>query len=150
MADMSASPPSPSARPGGRRRLSAARRRDLILRAAAGVFAEQGHHGASMTAIAAAAGIAPSVIYDHFSSKKALHLELLTQHAAAMVEATTGLPAGGSGKDLVRRGTEAFFAYVEDNRYAWRMLFRDPPTDEQIAAIHADIHRRGTTAIAAL
>ena len=147
---MPASPPAPSARPGTRRRLSAARRRDLILRAAAGVFAEHGYHGASMMAIAAAAGIAPSVIYDHFSSKKALHLELLTRHAAAMVEATTRLPAGGNGEDLVRRSTEAFFAYVEDNRYAWRMLFQDPPADGQIAAIHAAIHQRGTAAIAAL
>jgi AcrR family transcriptional regulator len=147
---MPARPLALSARPGTRRRLSAARRRDLILQAAAGVFADQGYHGASMTAIAAAAGIAPSVIYDHVSSKKALHLELLTRHAAAMVEATTKLPAGGSGEELVRRSTEAFFRYVEQNRYAWRMLFRDPPADEQIAAVHAGIHQRGTAAIAAL
>jgi AcrR family transcriptional regulator len=103
-----------------------------------------------MTAIAAAAGIAPSVIYDHFSSKKDLHLELLTRHARAMVEATTRVPAGRSGEELVRRSTEAFFSYVEHNRYAWRMLFRDPPADEQIAAVHAGIHQRGTAAIAAL
>lgn len=140
----------PPTRPGTRRRLSAARRRELILQAAAGVFAEQGYHGASMTAIAAAAGIAPSVIYDHFSSKKDLHLELLTRHARAMVEATTRVPAGRSGEELVRRSTEAFFAYVEQNRFAWRMLFRDPPADEQIAAVHAGIHQRGTAAIAAL
>jgi AcrR family transcriptional regulator len=147
---MPARPPAPSARPGTRRRLSAVRRRDLILQAAAEVFAEQGYHGASMTAIAAAAGITPSVIYDHFSSKKDLHLELLTRHARAMVEATTSLPAGGDGEELVRCSTEAFFSYVEQNRYAWRMLFQDPPADEQIAAIHAGIHQRGTAAIAAL
>jgi AcrR family transcriptional regulator len=140
----------PPARPGPRRRLSAARRRDLILQAAAGVFAEQGYHGASMTAIAAAAGVAPSVIYDHFTSKKDLHLELLTRHARALVEATTGLPAGGSGEELVRRSTEGFFGYVEQNRFAWRMLFRDPPADEQIAALHVGIHQRGAAAIAAL
>jgi len=114
------------------------------------VFADRGYHGASMTAIAAAAGIAPSVIYDHFSSKKDLHLELLTRHARALVEATTRVPAGPSGEELVRRGTEAFFTYVEHNRFAWRMLFRDPPADEQIAAIHAGIHQRGTAEIAAL
>jgi AcrR family transcriptional regulator len=140
----------PPTRAGPRRRLSAGRRRQLILQAAAGVFADQGYHGASMTAIAAAAGIAPSVIYDHFSSKKDLHLELLTRHARAMVEATTSLPATGSGEELVRCSTEAFFTYVEQNRFAWRMLFRDPPADEQIAAIHAGTHRRGTAAIAAL
>jgi len=140
----------PPARAGARRRLSAARRRELILQAAAGVFAEQGYHGASMTAIAVAAGIAPSVIYDHFSSKKDLHLELLTRHARAMIEATTRVPAAGSGEALLRRGTEAFFRYVEQNRFAWRMLFRDPPADQQIAAIHAEIHDQGTAAIAAL
>src|SRR5260370_18052805 len=117
----------PPARAGTRRRLSAARRRDLIMQAAAGVFAEHGYHGASMTAIAAAAGIAPSVIYDHFSSKKALHLELLTRHARAMVEVTTRVPAGGSAEELMRSSTEAFFSYVEQNRHARRMLFWDPP-----------------------
>ena len=147
---MAASQSAPPTGPGTRRRLSAVRRRDLILQAAAGVFADRGYHGASMTAIAAAAGIAPSVIYDHFSSKKDLHLELLTRHARALVEATTRVPAGPSGEELVRRGTDAFFTYVEHNRFAWRMLFRDPPADEQIAAIHAGIHQRGTAAIAAL
>jgi AcrR family transcriptional regulator len=53
-----------------RRRLSAARRRALILEAAARQFAAHGYSGASMTGIAAAAGIAPSVIYDHFGSKE--------------------------------------------------------------------------------
>src|SRR5260370_5926480 len=126
---MPASPPAPPTGPGTRRRLSAARRRDLILQAAAGVFAEQGYHGASMTAIAAAAGIAPAVIYDHFSSKKDLHLELLTRHARAMVEATPRLPAGGSGEEVVRRSTGAFFRHVEQNRYASQKLFRDTPDD---------------------
>src|SRR5258708_17656488 len=141
---MPAGQSAPAARPGTRRRLSAARRRDLLLQAAAGVFAEQGYHGASMTAIAAAAGIAPSVIYDHFSSKKDLHLELLARHARAMVEATTRVPAAGSGEELVRRSTEAFFSYVEQNRYACPMPFRDPPAAQQIPPVPPAIHHRRT------
>src|SRR5258708_32743071 len=104
---MPASPPAPPARPVTRRRLSAARRRDLILQAAAGVFAGQGYHGASMTAIAAAAGIAPAAIYDHFSSKKDLHLELLTRPARPMVEARPQRPAGGSGEREARPGQQS-------------------------------------------
>jgi len=146
---MPAKPATPP-RPGQRRRLTAGQRRELILQAAARTFAERGYHGASMSSIAAAAGIAPSVIYDHFASKSALHIELLTRHARAMVEATTHLPAGETGEDLVRHSTDAFFGYVEQNRYAWRMLFRDPPADVQTAAIHEEIHQRGTAAIAAL
>jgi len=132
------------------RRLPAARRRALILEAAAQQFATYGYAGASMTGIAAAAGIAPSVIYDHFGSKRDLHLELLSLHARAMIEATTTPYAGESAEELVRRTTDAFFGFVEQHRYAWRMLFRDPPADEQIAAIHARIHREGTAAIAGL
>jgi AcrR family transcriptional regulator len=133
-----------------RRRLPAARRRALILEAAAWQFAAHGYSGASMTGIAAAAGIAPSVIYDHFGSKRDLHLELLSQHARAMIEATTTPRASESGEELVRRSTDAFFSFVEQHRYAWRMLFRDPPADEQIAAIHTRIHQQGTAAIARL
>jgi len=147
---MPASQSAAPARPGQRRRLTAGQRRELILQAAARTFAERGYHGASMTSIAAAAGIAPSVIYDHFASKRELHIELLTLHAREMVEATTRLPAGRTGEDLVRHGTDAFFGYVEQNRYAWRMLFRDPPADAETAAIHEGIHQRGTAAIAAL
>ncbi len=91
------------------------------MEAAARLFAERGYSGASMTDIAAAAGIAPSVIYDHFASKRDLHRELLSRHAHALIEATT-----------------------------WRMLFRDPPADDEIAAVHARIHRHGTAAIAGL
>ena len=135
---------------GPRRRLPAARRRVLILEAAAQQFAAHGYAGASMTGVAAAAGIAPSVIYDHFGSKRDLHLELLSQHARAMIEATTMPRAGESGEELVWRTTDAFFSFVEQHRYAWRMLFRDPPADEQIAAIHARIHQQGSAAIARL
>jgi AcrR family transcriptional regulator len=135
---------------GPRRRLPAARRRMLILEAADRQFAAHGYAGTSMTGIAADAGIAPSVIYDHFGSKRDLHLELLSRHARAMIEATTTPHAGESGEELVRRSTDAFFGFVERHRFAWRMLFRDPPADEQIAAIHARIHRQGTEAIARL
>lgn len=147
---MPVSPPGTTAQPRRRTRMPAARRRELILQAAAQVFAERGYSGASMTDIAAAAGIAPSVIYDHFGCKRDLHIELLTEHAGDLVRATTRPPGRESGAEQVRSATEAFFRFVEQHRYAWRMLFRDPPADEQIAAAHARIHRQGTAAIARL
>jgi AcrR family transcriptional regulator len=55
-----------------------------------------------------------------------------------------------SGEERVRRSTDAFFSFVEHHRYAWRMLFRDPPADEQIAAVHTRIYQQGTAAIARL
>jgi AcrR family transcriptional regulator len=141
--------------PGVRRRLAPAQRRALIMEAAARLFAERGYPGASMIDIAAAAGIAPSVIYDHFPSKKVLHLALLSQHARALIDATTRIEAAtpgteDSGEALMRRSTEGFFSFVEQHPYAWRMLFRDPPADDEIAAAHARIHQNGAAAISGL
>jgi AcrR family transcriptional regulator len=134
---------------GTRRRLSQAQRRVLIMEAAARLFAERGYSGASITDIAAAAGISPSVIYDHFASKKDLHLELLSLHGSALINATTQR-AGDTGEALLRRSTEAFFSFVEQHPYASRMLFRDPPADAETAAVHARVHRHGTAAITRL
>jgi AcrR family transcriptional regulator len=132
-----------------RKRLSPAQRRALIMEAAARVFAERGYSGASMVDIAAASAIAPSVIYDHFASKRELHLELLSEHVHQAIEATTQ-HTGGSAEAIVQRSTEAFFSFVEQHPYAWRMLFRDPPADDEIAAVHARLHQHATAAIAGL
>jgi AcrR family transcriptional regulator len=134
---------------GKRRRLPPAQRRVLIMEAAARLFAERGYSGASITDIAAAAGISPSVIYDHFASKRDLHLELLSTNGSALINATTQY-AGDTGEVVLRRNTEAFFSFVERHPYAWRMLFRDPPADDETAAVHARIHRQGAAAITRL
>src|SRR5262249_30651573 len=130
-----------------RRRLQPEQRRAVILEAAARLFAQRGYHGASMMDIAADAGIAASVIYDHFATKRDLHLELLNQQASAMAAAPTPPPAGPSGEDLARHATAAFFRFVEETPSAGRMLFRDPPADAETAAVHAAIHRRNVAAI---
>ena len=132
-----------------RKRLPPARRKALIMDAAARLFAERGYSGASITDIAAASGISPSVIYDHFASKKDLHLALLNQHGSALIKATAE-HAADNGEDLLRLCTETFFSFVEKHPYAWRMLFRDPPADDEIAAVHARVHRHGAAAIAGL
>jgi hypothetical protein len=44
----------------------------------------------------------------------------------------------------------AFFRFVEEDRFVWRFLFRDPPADAEIAAVHEEIHARATAGLAAL
>src|SRR4051812_7129008 len=111
-----------------RRRLTAAARRELILDVAGKLFAERGYDGASIDAIATAAGISAPVVYDHFASKRDLYRTLLERHTAALVEATTR-PVEGTVEDLLRTNVEAFFAFVEEHPEAWRILFRDPSPD---------------------
>lgn len=52
-------------------------RRDLILQAAAELFAQRGFHGVSIDDLGAAAGIAGPGVYRHFRSKDAVLGELL-------------------------------------------------------------------------
>jgi AcrR family transcriptional regulator len=137
-------------RNGVRRRLSAAERRELILAAATEVFAERGYGSASMIEIATRAGVVPSVIYDHFGSKRELAVELLELHGAAMIERTITELEPAPPRELLRTSIELFFRFVERDPFVWRFLFRDPPGDPEIAAVHRRIHDRATQGIAAL
>ena len=63
-----------------RRRLSAEQRRSAILDAALVVFSSRGYHASSIDEIAQAAGISKALIYEHFPSKRDLHVSLLERH----------------------------------------------------------------------
>ena len=60
-----------------RRRPATTLKRDLILNAARRVFEAEGLEGASLRAIATAAGYTPAALYFHFDSKEALYAEVL-------------------------------------------------------------------------
>jgi len=133
-----------------RRRLSAEERREQILGAAMEVFAERGYQEASMVEIARAAGITPAVIYDHFASKAELQITLLERQTEELLT-FVGAAVAGEFEDTTERirvGVDAFFTFVEEHPYAWRMLFRDPPTDPAILSTYRRIHQQATAAIA--
>src|SRR5829696_2853906 len=121
-----------------RRRLEPALRRELILAGAMGLFAERGYDGTSMGAIAQAGGVTPAVIYDHFPSKARLAIELLERQTAELLgfvgKALEGAPVDAAAQ--MRTGVDAFFAYVEEHPFAWRMLFRDASTDPEVASAY--------------
>lgn len=133
-----------------RSRLSAAERRERILDAATEVFAEQGYASASVGEIAARAGVVASVIYDHFGSKRELHIELLERHGNALIERSITELSGDDPYELLRASIELFYRFVEEDPFVWRFLFRDPPSDPEIAAAHRGVHERATAGIAAL
>ncbi|MGH2974142.1 MAG: TetR/AcrR family transcriptional regulator [Solirubrobacterales bacterium] len=133
-----------------RRRLLPAERRQLILGGAMEVFAKQGYDGASMVQIADAGGVSPAVIYDHFSSKAKLAIELLELQTADLLRFVGGAldRAPGGTHAQMRAGVDAFFSYVEEHPFAWRMLFRDPPSDPEVAAAYRRLDGQATAAIA--
>src|SRR6186713_3107226 len=98
-----------------KRRLTAEERRTGILDAALAVFSQRGYHESSIDEIAGEAGVSKALIYEHFAGAL----------SGVEVEATA---------ERLATGLEAFFAFVEERRDAWRMLFRDP-SDPETAAV---------------
>jgi AcrR family transcriptional regulator len=143
--------PAPAQTP-RRRRLKPEHRRELILRGAQELFAERGYERTSMAEVAQAAGITPAVIYDHFDSKAQLTIELLERHTTDLLRevGTAVQRAPASAAAQMRAGVEAFFAYVEEHRCTWRILFRDPPSDPEVATAHHRLNKQATAAIAVL
>lgn len=105
-------------------RLPAARRREQLLEVALHVFAARGFHQTSMNDVADAAGVTKPVLYQHFSSKRALYLELLElvslRLMAAIHEATS---AAAGPREQVERGLRAYFRFVVDSSDEYQLMF---------------------------
>jgi AcrR family transcriptional regulator len=136
--------------PATRTRLRAEDRRARLLDAAVEVFARSGYAGASMHAIAARAGVVPSVIYDHFASKRDLYLAVMEARGSAAVARTTRRVSGDTPRELLEAVVDAALRQVEEDRFFWRFLLRDPPADAEIARLHEDIQARGAAGLEGL
>jgi AcrR family transcriptional regulator len=105
-------------------RLPAARRRRQLLEVALRVFAEQGFYVTSMSDIADAAGVTKPVLYQHFSSKRELYSQLLTEVGHQLQEAITKAVASAtSPQEMVREGFSAYFSFVDSHRDAFQIFY---------------------------
>jgi AcrR family transcriptional regulator len=106
--------------------MAAADRREAILDAARGAFAESGYHETSLEAVAERAGVSKALLYEHFRSKRELFVAMLEMHVHELIERITGAVASAEpGEARLRAGLEAFFGFVEERRGAWRIMFRN-------------------------
>lgn len=105
-------------------RLPAEQRREQLLAVSCEVFAERGFSATSMDDIAIAAGVTKPVLYQHFTSKRALYLELIESVGADLLGALEHATAGlASGRDRVESGFAAYYRFVMLNPNAFRLLF---------------------------
>jgi AcrR family transcriptional regulator len=119
----------------GSKRIPGSQRRELIVEAALGEFAAVGYEAASVGRIATAAGVARTVLYDHFSSKLALFKGLLmTEGEALLAYLSEGLESEGTTEERWRATFDAFFRFAEDQPLAWRFLYPSRPPLESEAA----------------
>lgn len=121
-------------------RLPAAQRRRQLLDVALQAFARHGYRGTSVLEVARAAGVTKPVLYQHFSSKRALYLELIDDVAGRLEEAVAKAAGDAEGpRQQVEAGFAAYFRFVTDQADAFRVLFtvdgRDGADDELVGAI---------------
>ena len=121
-----------------RRRLTAEERRSGILDAALTAFSQKGYHATSLDDIAGEAGVSKALIYEHFASKQELYGDLIARNARELTQRLAGALVGlelESSAARLAAGLDAFFAFVEERRDAWRMLFRDASDPESAAVL---------------
>jgi len=133
-----------------RQRLSPEVRREKLVEAATGVFAERGYEGARVEQIADAADVSPGLLYRHFEGKQELYTEILQlANRELMAHLTQAAAPDLPTPDRVRRGLDAFFTFVENNRQLWQLLMKDV-LEPEIAEIREEVTRRSVQAVAVL
>ena len=109
-----------------RRRVGRAEREQQILDAALAVFSERGFQNASMDVVAERVGVTKPVLYTHFGSKDGLLIACIARARAELLEVTTAAAAAADGpEEMLRRGTQAFFDYLERQEPAWTLLYSE-------------------------
>jgi TetR/AcrR family transcriptional regulator, mexJK operon transcriptional repressor len=102
------------------------RKRDQILEAAGEVFLDQGFGGASMDAIAAAAGVSKATVYAHFAGKEALFTEMVSdycrQQRAAIAEIEAEHPAAQEGLERIALTIMRYLAHPRATAFSRMIL----------------------------
>ncbi len=108
-----------------------ARRREEMLKTAAGVFAERGFHGASMRDIAARLGVRQAAIYYYFPSKTAILEAICREGITAFVERLGAISAAAlPSEEKLKRAIRAHLEPLLEQRFyvhAFLYLRRDLP-----------------------
>ncbi len=133
-------------------RLPAAERRRQLLQVALHAFAEDGFHGTSMNDVAEAAGVTKPVLYQHFTSKKALYRELVDDLGTRLeVAIMAAVDTADGGRQQVEAGFRAYFRWATGEGAAFRVLFAERNrADAELAAAVAKVESMMADRISAL
>jgi AcrR family transcriptional regulator len=145
---MPAHPATTPASPARARRRRPADRRDIILRAAAKAFSDNGYHAVRLDDIAEAAGVSTPALYRHFPNKYALFAETARMLADALAVAVGEVPADPDDPQLELRGLlSALTGAAIDNRrtgglYHWEADYLRGDDARHVRDIVVGQHRR--------
>jgi AcrR family transcriptional regulator len=116
------------------RRLTAEQRRQQLFAVALELFAHRGYRPTTMDDIAEAAGVTKPLLYQHFSSKRALYLELVDAIAQDLLVAIGRAVMQAEGpRQQVELGFAAYFRLVVSREAEFRLLYgRDHADDQEL------------------
>lgn len=135
--------------PGRSVRMPRRQRRAQLLAAAQQVFVEHGYHATVMDEIAERAGVSKPVLYQHFPGKLKLYLAILDLHNTDLVSSVTGAVAEhGDNKARVAAAIDAYFAFVERDGAAFRLVFESDLTNDPL--VRDRVEAAGRTLSAAI
>jgi len=95
-----------------------------MLEAADRVFARRGYQAASMDEIAAEVGVTKPMLYSYFGSKEGLYLACVQRAGEMLAQRLRDVAEGGPAERL-EAGVRAFFAFVDERRSGWTVLYRE-------------------------
>jgi AcrR family transcriptional regulator len=107
-----------------RRRLPRHERERQILDAAHVCFAARGFSAVTMDDVASEVGVTKPLLYAYFGNKEQLYIACMQRAGDALLQ-TVVAAVGDAPRpaEMLRRGVEAFFAFLDEDRQAWRVLF---------------------------
>jgi len=122
---------------------------EVVLKAAAQVFARRGYAGATTNHIAERAGVSVGSLYEYFPSKDALLVALMEAHVhegEAVLQRAAAEIAGASLPlaEIIRHLVRAMVELHGRDRELHRVLFEEAPLPRQLRALLADMEARIT------
>jgi AcrR family transcriptional regulator len=125
-----------------------ARREQLILDVAGGVFAREGYHSASMDEIADQAGVSKPMLYAYFNSKEGLYLAYIERAGGELLERLeSAAPRDAQPASALRARITEFLSFVEEHGDGWKVLFREVGSSRPFADRVAELRERIARAI---
>jgi len=131
------------------RRLTGEQRREQLLEVAAALFSERGYRSTTMDDVAEAAGVTKPLLYQHFSSKKALYLELVdaVAHRVLTAIAEAAIQAEGP-RQKVEISLHTYFVSVVDDTASFQLLYdRDHGDDDELGRAFRQVQNALVAAI---
>ena len=98
------------------------------------LFGQRGYQATTMGDIATAAGVTKPLLYQHFTSKRALYLELVDRVSSELLDGLRSTYQRSSGpREMVEKGFGAYFELIITHEDAFRLLFgRHAPDDPEL------------------